>query len=235
MNELKVQENQIAITPDQMLMRAIEKGLDIAQLEKLMDLQDRWEKKNAEKAYNDAMARIQEKIGPVKAKLRNKQTGSNYAGIVGIDSGIRSHYTGEGIAISFDSGKADLPEHVRILAYVTHREGHKETRYIDIPSDGKGAKGGDVMTKTHAVMSATTYGKRALLKMIFNIADGEFDDDGNKAGGKGEKELPELKPNTIEWKKAVTALKGSYTIPDIEKAFTISDENKETLKMEAAG
>ena len=50
-----------------------------------------------------------------------------------------------------------------------------------MPSDGKGAKGGDVMTKTHAAGSAFTYGQRYLIKMIFNIAVGE-DDDGNRAG-----------------------------------------------------
>jgi hypothetical protein len=50
-----------------------------------------------------------------------------------------------------------------------------------MPADGKGAKGGDVMTKTHATGSAIQYGMRYLLKMIFNIAVGD-DDDGNAAG-----------------------------------------------------
>jgi hypothetical protein len=41
-------------------------------------------------------------------------------------------------------------------------------------------KGGDVITKTHAVGSAMTYGRRCVLRMIFNVAIGE-DDDGNCA------------------------------------------------------
>ena len=41
------------------------------------------------------------------------------------------------------------------------------------------------MTKTHATGSAFTYGQRYLLKMIFNVATGELDDDGQKAGGDG--------------------------------------------------
>ena len=41
------------------------------------------------------------------------------------------------------------------------------------------------MTKTHATGSAFTYGQRYLLKMIFNVATGEQDDDGQKAGGDG--------------------------------------------------
>jgi hypothetical protein len=51
-----------------------------------------------------------------------------------------------------------------------------------MPADGKGARGGDVMTKTHATGSAASYGMRYLLKMIFNIAVAEADDDGNAAG-----------------------------------------------------
>jgi hypothetical protein len=56
-----------------------------------------------------------------------------------------------------------------------------------MPSDGKGAKGGDVMTKTHATGAAESYGMRYLLKMIFNIAIGEEDNDGNKFSALGER------------------------------------------------
>jgi hypothetical protein len=51
-----------------------------------------------------------------------------------------------------------------------------------MPADGKGAKGGDVMTKTHAAGSAKSYGKRYILKDVFNVAIGEEDNDGNGAG-----------------------------------------------------
>ena len=64
-----------------------------------------------------------------------------------------------------------------------HEGGGERTYHIDMPADGKGAKGGDVMTKTHAMGSAVQYGMRYLLKMIFNIAIGDDDDDGNAAGG----------------------------------------------------
>jgi hypothetical protein len=51
-----------------------------------------------------------------------------------------------------------------------------------MPVDGKGARGGDVMTKTHAMGSGISYGMRYLLRMIFNLAIDQ-DDDGNAAGG----------------------------------------------------
>jgi hypothetical protein len=62
-----------------------------------------------------------------------------------------------------------------------HLGGHVKPYQVDMPADGKGAKGGDVMTKTHATGSALSYGMRYLLKLIFNVAVGEDDDDGNHA------------------------------------------------------
>jgi hypothetical protein len=74
---------------------------------------------------------------------------------------------------------------------VTHRDGYAREYHIDMPADGKGAKGGDVMTKTHAVGSAVSYGMRYLLKMIFNVAVGEDDDDGNTAEGRPQPKAPD--------------------------------------------
>jgi hypothetical protein len=58
-----------------------------------------------------------------------------------------------------------------------------------MPVDGKGARGGDVMTKTHAMGSGVSYGMRYLLRMIFNLAI-DYDDDGNAAGGGAKLERP---------------------------------------------
>jgi hypothetical protein len=53
---------------------------------------------------------------------------------------------------------------------------------VDMPIVTQGLRGGDMMTRSHATMSAITYGKRALEIMMFNLAIGD-DDDGNRAGG----------------------------------------------------
>jgi hypothetical protein len=47
--------------------------------------------------------------------------------------------------------------------------------------DGKGTRGGDVMTKTHAMGSGISYAMRYLFRMVFNLAINQ-DDDGNAAG-----------------------------------------------------
>jgi hypothetical protein len=155
---------------------------DVEKLERLMAMAERVEAKRAESAFNDAMSEAQSKIRRVGVDADNPQTRSKYATYAKLDSAIRPIYTETGFSLSFDTGTDAPPDYVRVLCYVAHKAGHSRTYHIDMPADGKGAKGGDVMTKTHAAGSAASYGMRYLLKMIFNVAVGEHDDDGNGAG-----------------------------------------------------
>lgn len=153
--------------------------VDPAKLEKLLDLQERVLNKQAESDYAQAMSAAQSEMKRVGADASNPQTRSKYASYAALDKTLRPIYTAHGFALSFNSGPSPTPEHVRVMCDVSHRGGCTKHFEIDMPADGKGAKGGDVMTKTHAMGAAMSYGMRYLLKMIFNVAVGEDDDDGN--------------------------------------------------------
>lgn len=153
---------------------------DLQKLEKMLDLQERIIDKNSQAAFNTAMTEAQSKMGRVSADAHNKQTRSNYATYGAIDRAIRPVYTDAGFALSFDTDTAATEGCIRVLCHVSHNQGHTRTYRVDMPCDGKGAKGGDVMTKTHAAGAGMQYGMRYLVKLIFNIAIGD-DDDGNTA------------------------------------------------------
>jgi hypothetical protein len=156
-------------------------AVDIGKLQQLMEMRDRIEAKASEKAFDLAMTKAQSEMRAVAADSNNPQTKSKYASYFALDKALRPTYTKCGFSLSFNTG--DAPESmVRVICRVAHNDGHGRDYHIDMPADGKGAKGGDVMTKTHATGSAISYGMRYLLKMIFNIAVGE-DDDGNAASG----------------------------------------------------
>lgn len=157
-------------------------SVDLSRIQLFIDLRLKLEDREAERQFGIAMADAQSEMRMVATDASNKQTSSRYASYAALDRAIRPIYSKHKFAISYDTGK-DAPEgFVRVLAFVT-RGGHTKNHHVDMPADGKGAKGGDVMTKTHATRSAVTYGKRTLLEMIFNIAVGDVDDDGNAAGG----------------------------------------------------
>jgi hypothetical protein len=157
---------------------ASDPNVDIDKFERLLALSERVQAQQAAEAYHTAMTAAQGEMRPICADANNPQTRSKYASFYALDLALRPIYTRHGFALSYDTGDGAPPEHVRVVCRVS-RGGHTELFHIDMPADGKGAKGGDVMTKTHATGAATTYGQRYLLRMIFNIAI--FDDDGNSA------------------------------------------------------
>lgn len=158
-------------------------AVDIDKLEKLMEMRERAETKAAERAFNGAMKDAQSEMRPISADATNPQTRSKYATYAKLDNALRPIYTRHGFALSFDEADSPKPDHIRVLCYVTHDAGFSRTYHKDMPADGKGAKGGDVMTKTHATGAASSYGSRYILKGIFNVAVGEDDRDGNPAPG----------------------------------------------------
>jgi hypothetical protein len=158
---------------------ASDPSVDIDKMERLIAMHERIQAQQAEVAFNVAMNAAQAEMRPIAANASNPQTCSRYATFDKLDRALRPIYTEHGFSLSFDEGESPKAEHVRVLCYVSHTGGHTRTYHCDMPADGKGAKGGDVMTKTHAAGAAKSYGARYLEKGIFNVAVGEEDDDGN--------------------------------------------------------
>jgi hypothetical protein len=218
------------------IMRAgSDPAFDVEKFERLVAIQqneqDRQEKREdrqaaleAEAAFNAAMSAVQGQMGRIATDAANASTRSRYASYGALDRAIRPLYTAAGFNISFNEDVGAVgADMVRVLAYVTHtspgaKRGHTRTYHTDIPADGKGAKGGDVMTKTHAHVSATSYGKRVLLGMIFNIATGN-DDDGNAASG-AKVATAVSQPGTISASQAADIRKLLSERGVSERAFT---------------
>ena len=166
------------------LRAATDPTIDVEKSERLMAMYVQMQERESEVAFNDAMARVQAQMRRIATDKKNSQTNSRYATYAQLDRALRPIYTNEGFALSFGTDPS-AEGFVNVTCYVTHQAGHTRKYMIPMPADGKGAKGNDVMTKTHATGSATQYGMRYLLKMIFNVAIGEDeDDDGNAASGK---------------------------------------------------
>lgn len=167
---------------------------DVSKLKQILDIAREAKAEEAEQAFNAAMTDAQAAMQPVRADAKNPQTKSKYASYEALDEALRPIYTGHGFALSFDTGDAKDGE-VLVLCYVSHRSGGKRTYRLPMPADGKGAKGNDVMTRTHATGSALTYGQRYLLGMVFNVAvSGKKDDDGNAAS----RNAPAIGPDQLK-------------------------------------
>lgn len=234
MNQIATKQEQetlpVVTSDSAALMQVISRAAsdpmyDIDKMERLFKMHQEIVAREAEREFNVAMAGVQAKSRRVAADLHNPQTHSNYASYAALDRALRPLYTEAGFALSFGTGDPSA-DSVQVICYVTHSAGHTRKYQIQMPADGKGAKGGDVMTKTHATGSATQYGMRYLLKMIFNVAIG-IDDDGNGASAERknitDQQAADIKalaeevkasiPDLLEW----LAKKGKVGISKLEE------------------
>jgi len=172
-------EAVIPIQPTMMdlLQIAIQNNSAIDIIERLEAMRQKAQEREDEIAFHQSLSRVQAEIKRVAPDLENPQTHSKYASYAALDRIVRPLYTSENICLSFDTEDPPNPDTVRVVCYASLGAFTRKYK-VEMPADGKGAKGGDVMTKTHATGAAMTYGQRYLLKLIFNIAIGP-DTDGN--------------------------------------------------------
>ena len=173
-------------TPMTLIQAALESGCDPERLEKLMELQERWnageerkEARAAEIEYNTAMAECQSECLPVQAKMRNNQTNSLYAGLVAVDDAIRPIYTAHGFSLSSGTTKSEKDHHVHVYIDVLHEGGHCRRYGDDYPLDDAGIKGTTNKTPIQAHASTTSYARRYIEMGIFNVTVSRMDQDGN--------------------------------------------------------
>lgn len=169
-----------ALTPMDMLNRAVSQGASIEVLEKLMTLQERWEANQARKAFDEAMAAAKAEI-PVIVKNRTVDFTSAKG---------RTHYRHEDLAeiartvtpilakhgLSYRYRTSSAPnEPVTVTCIVSHRGGHAEENTLAAGRDESGNK-----NSIQAIGSTITYLQRMTLKAALGLAASE-DDDGASA------------------------------------------------------
>jgi hypothetical protein len=141
---------------------AADPNVDVAKLEKLLDMQERIMNKQAEFSYNNEMLKLKAELPAIIKTKTNTQTNSNYADLENIKDIVDPLLTKYGF---FDRYEDDFPSPTRIgtTCILTHREGHKERNRVEMDLDDKGIKGTVNKTSIHAAASSMTYNQRLAL------------------------------------------------------------------------
>jgi ERF superfamily len=155
-------------------------SVDVEKLQRLLDIREIELNRANDRAFNSALVLAQGEMRPINANANNPQTRSRYATYAALDAECRPLYAKHGLGPSFNTEPTGDPNMLRVVCMLGHISGATRRYQIDMPIDTKGARGGDVMTRTHATGSAYTYGKRYLLIGMFNLSIDD-DDDGNAA------------------------------------------------------
>lgn len=161
-------------TPMDLLGLAVEKGLDVAALEKLMDLQERWQAGQAKAAFDAAMAGFQAEC-PTMKKTR-KADRYTYAPLDTVLRTIRPILERHGLSVTFDT-EISAEGILSAVCKVSHIQGHSETSRFACPVD-RNMKVNDSQKQG----SANSYAKRYALKNALNLVESDEDDDGFAGG-----------------------------------------------------
>jgi hypothetical protein len=158
-----------ATLPDMVRYQVAAGGVDAPTLQKLLELQTAWEKREAEKEFVAGRARLKFPAIPKTKKSLN----SYYATMDSIQEIIDPILASEGFTLSFTSGEPNEKDLIPITGKLSHRLGHSETCIIYQPI-GAVSKG---MNANQAMGSAISYGQRYCAAMMLNLRFVGMDDD----------------------------------------------------------
>jgi ERF superfamily len=171
----------VPVTPMDMLNRAVQSGADIDMIEKLLNLQERWEASNARKAFDNAMAAAKAEI-PTITKNRvvdftsaKGRTNYRYEDLGEIAKIVDPILAKHGLFYRYRT-TSNVNEPVTVTCIVSHRDGHFEENTLCAGRDESGNK-----NSIQAIGSTSTYLQRMTLKAALGLAVSN-DDDAKAAG-----------------------------------------------------
>jgi hypothetical protein len=168
-----------AVTPMQMLQIAVDKGADIDQLTKLMDLSERWEATEARKAFVAAMTQF--KANPptiLKAKHVSFETNTGgyteyfHATLADVCDAATKALADVGISHRWSVQQEGGG--ISVTCLLTHERGHSESTTMTAMADTSGKK-----NSIQAVASTVTYLQRYTLLAATGLSTRDMvDNDG---------------------------------------------------------
>jgi len=161
-----------AVTPMDMIDRALVSGAAPETLERLLALQERWEAGQARKAFDAAIAEAKAEI-PIVGKNATGHNNKRYADFAAYAAALKPILAKHGLSYRFRTAQTDK---ISVTCILSHRDGHSEESSLSGPADASGSK-----NAIQAIGSTLTYLQRYTLVQALGLAAG--DDDDGKIGG----------------------------------------------------
>jgi len=181
------QAGALAAQPHTSLMLSLmDRGASLDQIERMMDLAERNENREAEKAYNAAFAAFKaEAVRIVKGRkvTDGPLRGKEYAELHDVVDAVTPALSRHGLSTAWKLTR-DEKDWLEVTCTLKHVDGHSESVSMGGPPDAGGAK-----NALQARASTKSYLERYTLKAICGVAEGGDDTDGNPPQPKAPLEL----------------------------------------------
>jgi len=168
--------NLPVVTPMSMIERALERGHDVAVIEKLMELQDRNQRDISRRAFDQAIAAAKAEFKPIlksgKVSHGHGKTSFDHETLIDISNAVDGALSRYGLHYRYRVSQTDR---IIVTCIIAHKDGHSEETTLSGQPDTSGAK-----NSIQAVGSTVTYLQRYTLKAALGLA-AAADDDGRVA------------------------------------------------------
>ena len=177
----RTRELEKTIQPDNsplsVMMNALNNGMSLDKVEKMMELQERYEKREAEKAYNSAMAEFKKIPVVINKDMVNEQYNSKYSSIGATVNPISPIMAECGLSHKWDFDSETDPKFITGKCVVTHKDGHSDSVSMTCPIDMSGKK-----NPIQQIKSTRTYIRIETFTSVMGLTSSEdVSDDGNGA------------------------------------------------------
>lgn len=193
--------------------------VDVAKLERLIEMQERILKYNAKAEFEAAFAQMQGELPEItergEIKVDGGEVRSKYARFEDIIEVVRPILQRHGFTLRFRNETLANGQ-LKIIGVLSHRSGHSDEDSFECPPDVSGKK-----NNIQAMGSTRSYGQRYTTISLLNIVSRGADDDGKKAGQKAPQDV--IAPAGFQdWFDALTAVADNGTA-DLEKMWSATD------------
>jgi hypothetical protein len=165
--------------PDALLLQAIQSGVTVEVVERLLALKERMEATAAKQAFNKSMADFQAECPVIKktkaVKTKSGAEAYRYAPIESVVKQVKDIIQNHGFRYSTSMEITEVG--VKATCRVTHALGHSEDTPMEVPLGNKT----DIMSQSQVVAAAQTFAKRYAFLNAFGIMTADEDTDGPSA------------------------------------------------------
>jgi len=166
----------VGASPVAMMELALSGGLNPDKLERMLELQERWEANEAKKAFTAAMAAFKrnppeiEKDRKVSYKAGGGLTEYRHASLANVTNKINAGLSDHGLSASWVTEQQNGT--IKVTCTITHCLGHSESTSLNAAPDVSGSK-----NSIQAIGSTISYLERYTILALTGLATSDMDND----------------------------------------------------------
>lgn len=216
MNDEPTNLPALPATPMEMVAHAVAQNATPETLERLLAMQERYDRNEARKAFNKAIAAARKEIGPIfkssEVRMGQGRPAYRYETLDDIERQVVPALSAHGLSYRWGTKVPDnRPDLVIVTCRVEHRDGHYEENSLAGPADTSGAK-----NPIQAIGSAVTYLCRYTLKAALGLSATTDADAGEPEELVSEMEAAQLRRRIMDVGQTEERICAFYKIKQLE-------------------